>query len=92
MKSKRKTKQNYPGFEFKPCHVNDSSQANQVTVHLVSQRLTDLFPLHRLVPLRRLQRCRVRRTNPLVRRANPKSLSTVPFSRLDRLDAALADY
>jgi hypothetical protein len=36
-KDKRKTKQNYPGFEFKPRQVNDSSQTNQVTVHLVSQ-------------------------------------------------------
>jgi hypothetical protein len=36
---KRKTKQKHPGFEFKPCHVNDSSQSNQVTVHLVSQSL-----------------------------------------------------
>jgi hypothetical protein len=29
--------QNYPGFEFKLRQVNDSSQSNQVTVHLVSQ-------------------------------------------------------
>ncbi len=36
-KDKEKQKQNYPGFEFKPCQVNDSSQSNQVTVHLVSQ-------------------------------------------------------
>jgi hypothetical protein len=36
-KGKRKTKQNYPGFEFKPCQVNDSSQSNQGTDHLVSQ-------------------------------------------------------
>jgi hypothetical protein len=27
----------YPGFEFKPRQVNDSSQSNQVTYHLVSQ-------------------------------------------------------
>jgi hypothetical protein len=44
-----------------------------------SQRLTDLLPLHRLIPLRWLQRCRVRRTNPLVRHANPKALSIVSF-------------
>jgi hypothetical protein len=35
---KRKTKQNYPGFEFKPCQVNDSSQSNQGTNHLVSHK------------------------------------------------------
>jgi hypothetical protein len=35
-KDKRKTKQNYPGFEFKPRQVNDSSQSNQETDHLVS--------------------------------------------------------
>jgi hypothetical protein len=35
-KDKRKTKQNYPGFEFKPRQVNDSSQSNQGTDHLVS--------------------------------------------------------
>jgi hypothetical protein len=33
-----KTKQNYPGFEFKPRQVNDSSQSNQGTDHLVSQK------------------------------------------------------
>jgi hypothetical protein len=32
----KKTKQNYPGFEFKPRQVNDSSQSNQETDHLVS--------------------------------------------------------
>jgi hypothetical protein len=36
-KIKEKQEQNYPGFEFKPRQVNDSSQTNQVTVHLVSQ-------------------------------------------------------
>jgi hypothetical protein len=36
-KGKRKTKQNYLGFEFKPHQVNDSSQSNQGTDHLVSQ-------------------------------------------------------
>jgi hypothetical protein len=36
-KDKRKTKRNYPGFEFKPRQVNDSSQSNQGTEHLVSQ-------------------------------------------------------
>jgi hypothetical protein len=35
-KGKRKTKQNYPGFEFKPHQVNDSSQSNQGADHLVS--------------------------------------------------------
>jgi hypothetical protein len=33
-KVKEKTKQNYPGFEFKPHQVNDSSQSNQGTDHL----------------------------------------------------------
>jgi hypothetical protein len=42
-----------------------------------SQCHVDLLPLHRQVPLRRLQRYRVRRTSPLVRRANPKTLTTV---------------
>jgi hypothetical protein len=37
-KVKEKTKQNYTEFKFKPRQVNDSSQSNQVTVHLVSQR------------------------------------------------------
>jgi predicted SPOUT superfamily RNA methylase MTH1 len=36
LKIKEEKKQNYPGFEFKACQVNDSSQSNQVTVHLVS--------------------------------------------------------
>jgi hypothetical protein len=36
-KDKRKTKWNYPGFKFKPRQVNDSSQSNQGTDHLVSQ-------------------------------------------------------
>jgi hypothetical protein len=35
--TKIKEKQNCPGFEFKPHQVNDSSQSNQVTDHLVSQ-------------------------------------------------------
>jgi hypothetical protein len=36
-KDKRKTKQNEtPRFEFKPRQVNDSSQSNQETDHLVS--------------------------------------------------------
>jgi hypothetical protein len=34
--TKVKEKQNYPGFEFKPRQVNDSSQSNQGTDHLVS--------------------------------------------------------
>jgi hypothetical protein len=38
-KEKQKQKQKHLGFEFKPCHVNDSSQSNQVTVHLVSHYL-----------------------------------------------------
>jgi hypothetical protein len=36
VKIKEKQKQNYPRFEFKPRQVNDSSQSNQVTVHLIS--------------------------------------------------------
>jgi hypothetical protein len=36
-KEKRKIKQNYPGFEFKPRQVNDSSQSNQGIDDLVSQ-------------------------------------------------------
>jgi hypothetical protein len=36
-KDKRKTKWNCPGFEFRPRQVNDSSQSNQGTDHLVSQ-------------------------------------------------------
>jgi hypothetical protein len=36
-KDKRKTKQNYPRFEFKPRQGNDSSQSNQGTDHLVSK-------------------------------------------------------
>jgi hypothetical protein len=32
----KQTKQNYPEFEFKPRQVNDSSQSNQGTDHLVS--------------------------------------------------------
>jgi hypothetical protein len=35
-KDKRKTKQNCPGFEFKPHQVNDSSQSNQGTDYLIS--------------------------------------------------------
>jgi hypothetical protein len=35
--TKVKEKQNYPGFEFKHRQVNDSSQSNQETDHLVSQ-------------------------------------------------------
>ena len=38
-KGKIRTKQNYPGFEFKPRQVNDSSQSNQGTNHLVSHKL-----------------------------------------------------
>jgi hypothetical protein len=34
---KTKTKRNYLGFKFKPHQVNDSSQLNQGTDHLVSQ-------------------------------------------------------
>jgi hypothetical protein len=42
-KEKQKQKQKHLGFEFefKPCHVNDSSQSNQVTVHLVSHKVCD---------------------------------------------------
>jgi hypothetical protein len=39
-KVKRKMKLNYSEFEFKPRQVNDSSQSNQVTDHLVSQYVT----------------------------------------------------
>jgi hypothetical protein len=39
IKIKEKQKQNYPGFEFKPRQVNDSSQSNQGTDHLVSHRV-----------------------------------------------------
>jgi hypothetical protein len=42
-KDKRKIKQNYPGFEFKPRQVNDSSQSNQGTDHLVSQLYSEYF-------------------------------------------------
>jgi hypothetical protein len=35
-KDKRKTKRNYPEFEFKHHQVNDSSQLKQGTDHLVS--------------------------------------------------------
>jgi hypothetical protein len=42
-KCKRKTKQNYPRFEFKPRQVNDSSQSNQGTNHLVSHLLMKKF-------------------------------------------------
>jgi hypothetical protein len=44
-KGKRKTKQNYPKFEFKPHQVNDSSQSNQVTVHLVPQSTKNPIPV-----------------------------------------------
>jgi hypothetical protein len=37
-KIKGKTKQNCPEFEFKSRQVNDSSQSNQGTDHLVSQK------------------------------------------------------
>jgi hypothetical protein len=33
-----------PGFEFKPRHVNDSSQSNQGTDHLVSHKVTLHLP------------------------------------------------
>jgi hypothetical protein len=42
-KDKRKTKQNYPGFKFKSRQVNDSSQSNQGTGHLVSQSFHQFF-------------------------------------------------
>jgi hypothetical protein len=38
-KDKRKTKQNYQEFEFKPRQINDSLQSNQEIDHLVSQRM-----------------------------------------------------
>jgi hypothetical protein len=40
-RGKRKTKQTYPRFEFKPHQVNYSSQSNQVTNHLISQSPLD---------------------------------------------------
>jgi hypothetical protein len=43
-KDKRKRKQNYPGFEFKSHQVNDSSQSNQGTDHLVSQIISSNRP------------------------------------------------
>jgi hypothetical protein len=39
----KKIKQNYPGFEFKPRQVNDSSQSNQGTDHLISQIIFKWF-------------------------------------------------
>jgi hypothetical protein len=40
--TKIKVKQmNRPGFEFKPRQVSDSSQSNQETDHLVSQKQGD---------------------------------------------------
>jgi hypothetical protein len=36
-KTKIKEKQNCPGFKFNPRQVNDSSQSNKGTDHLVSQ-------------------------------------------------------
>jgi hypothetical protein len=51
-KDKRKTKQNktkHPAFKFKPRQVNDSSQSNQGTDHLVSQQQTltqNICPSH----------------------------------------------
>jgi hypothetical protein len=44
---------------------------------LLPLRRADLLPLHRQVPIRRLQRCRARRTSPLVRHTNPKTISTM---------------
>jgi hypothetical protein len=45
-KGKRKTKQNCIGFEFKPHQVNNSSQSNQGTNHLVSQASSMLTPIN----------------------------------------------
>jgi hypothetical protein len=42
---KRKTKQNYPAFKFKLHQVNDSSQSNQGTDHLISHVITLAFLL-----------------------------------------------
>jgi hypothetical protein len=47
-KDKRKIKQNYRRFEFKPRQVNDSSQSNQGTDHLVSHHLRKHWGLHAL--------------------------------------------
>jgi hypothetical protein len=41
-----KTKQNCPGFKFKPRQVNDSSQSHQGTDHLVSQIVTRQMVIH----------------------------------------------
>jgi hypothetical protein len=46
---KRKIKQNCPGFEFKPHQVNDSSQSNQGTDHLVSQNNFDSLEYHHVL-------------------------------------------
>jgi hypothetical protein len=37
----KQNKTNHPAFEFKPHEVNDSSQSNQGTDHLVSQSPLD---------------------------------------------------
>jgi hypothetical protein len=39
----KKTKWNSPGFEFKPCQVNDSSQSNQGIDRLVSQENKEAY-------------------------------------------------
>jgi hypothetical protein len=45
-KTRIKVKQtNCPGFEFKPHQVNDSSQSNQETDHLISQMLSLWSPI-----------------------------------------------
>jgi hypothetical protein len=43
-KDKRKTKRNYPAFEFKHRQVNDSSQLNQGINHLISQMIHVCLP------------------------------------------------
>jgi hypothetical protein len=40
----KQIKTNYPGFKFKPCQVNDSSQSNQGTGQLVSQSPSPTHP------------------------------------------------
>jgi hypothetical protein len=50
-KDKRKTKQNYPGFEFKHHQVNDSSQSNHETDHLVSHMVWARYGMVRKVAM-----------------------------------------
>jgi hypothetical protein len=49
---RKKTKQNYPGFEFKSRQVNDSSQSNQEIDHLISHKIISTFA-KMLLPIQR---------------------------------------